>query len=161
MTTSQKFPSLIVEPVIVGVGHDNVVLSVDSHPAGLGELALQDPELAKLAVVDHLLPFDLALGRVEGRGGAGERRGGQIGAGHKLGGQVDHITGRLGHRQPVLIEKKMSVNYKMNTSSIALGKTVCKQFITFKWGENNLLKGIKCFSVYTHNIPRNRCAIPY
>ena len=49
----------------------------------------------------------------------------------------------------------------MNTSSIALGKTVCKQFITFKWGENNLLKGIKCFSVYTHNIPRNRCAIPY
>ena len=61
-------PSLLVEylyAVVVGVGHDDVVLSVDCHSAGLCELALQDPELSKLAVIDHLLSFDLRLERIE------------------------------------------------------------------------------------------------
>ena len=61
-------PSLLVEylyAVVVGVGHYDVVLSVDCHSAGLCELALQDPELSKLAVIDHLLSFDLRLERIE------------------------------------------------------------------------------------------------
>ena len=54
-----------LDPVVVCVGHDDVVLGVDSHTAGLRELTLQDPKLAKLAVVDHLLPLDLAFWWVE------------------------------------------------------------------------------------------------
>lgn len=61
-------PPLLVkdlDPVVVGVGHDDVVLGVHGHPAGLRELTLQDPKLAKLAMVDHLLPLDLAFWWIE------------------------------------------------------------------------------------------------
>ena len=68
-------PPLAVEDldaVVVGVGHDDVVLRVDRHARGLRELALEDAELAELAVVDHLLALDLGLWRVHhGRGGGG------------------------------------------------------------------------------------------
>lgn len=63
-------PSLLVkylDSVVVGVRHNDVVLSIDRHSTGLSELALKDPEFSKLAVVDHLLPFDLRLERVEAR----------------------------------------------------------------------------------------------
>ena len=63
-------PSLLVkylDPVVVGVRHNDVVLSIDRHSTGLSELTLKDPEFSKLAVVDHLLPFDLRLERVEAR----------------------------------------------------------------------------------------------
>lgn len=63
-------PSLLVkylDPVVVGVRHNDVVLGIDRHSTGLSELALKDPEFSKLAVVDHLLPFDLRLERVEAR----------------------------------------------------------------------------------------------
>jgi hypothetical protein len=45
--------------VTVGVGDDDVVLSIDSHSRWLSELALHDAELAELAVVDHLLSLNL------------------------------------------------------------------------------------------------------
>ncbi|KAH9401206.1 hypothetical protein TYRP_002799 [Tyrophagus putrescentiae] len=47
--------------VVVRVGDDDVVLGVDGHAGGLGELALHDAELAELAVVDHLLALHLRL----------------------------------------------------------------------------------------------------
>ena len=61
-------PSLFVkdlDPVVVRIRHNYVVLRVDGDPAGLGELPLEDAEFSELAVVDHLLPLDLAFGRVE------------------------------------------------------------------------------------------------
>jgi len=61
-------PSLFVkdlDPVVVRIRHNYVVLRVDGDPAGLGELPLEDAELSELAVIDHLLPLDLAFGRVE------------------------------------------------------------------------------------------------
>ena len=51
--------------MVISIRHDNIILSIDRNAAGLSELTLQDAELAKLAVVDHLLPFDLRLGRVQ------------------------------------------------------------------------------------------------
>jgi len=101
LTELELEPSLLVEyldPMIVGIRHNNIVLSIDGDPAWLGELSLEDAELPELAVVDHLLPLDLALGRVERghAGGVGQRERGQAGVGHRLGGQVDHITRRLG-----------------------------------------------------------------
>lgn len=71
-------PAFLVEyldPVVVGVRHDDVVLRVDGHAAGLGELTLHGAEFAELAVVDHLVPFDLRLGWENGRG---EQLAGQI-----------------------------------------------------------------------------------
>ena len=55
-----------LDPVVVCVGHNDVVLRVHGHTAGLRELTLQDAKLAKLAMVDHLLPLDLAFWWVEG-----------------------------------------------------------------------------------------------
>lgn len=66
--------------VIVGVGHDDVVLSVDSDTAGLCKLPLHDTELAELAVIYHLLTLDLRFGW-ENR-----RR-------HQLGRDVEHRVG--------------------------------------------------------------------
>ena len=57
-------PSLFVkdlDPVVVRIRHNYVVLRVDGDPAGLGELPLEDAELSELAVVDHLLTSDLSL----------------------------------------------------------------------------------------------------
>ncbi len=54
-------------PVVVGVGNNDVVLRVDGDAARLGELPLHDAKLAKLAVVNHLLALDVALGREDGR----------------------------------------------------------------------------------------------
>merc|ERR1719278_591780 len=61
-------PSLFVkdlDPVVVRIRHNYVVLRIDGDPAGLGELPLEDAELSELAVVNHFLPLDLAFGRVE------------------------------------------------------------------------------------------------
>ena len=78
-----EIPALVehLYSVVVGVRHDNLVILSDRHTAGLRELSLQDPKLSKLAVIDHLLPPDLSLGRVgdwcrgdrsgEGDGGEG------------------------------------------------------------------------------------------
>lgn len=63
--------SLLVEDldaVVVRVRHNDVVLGIHRHAAGLRELSLHHAELAKLAVVDHLLALDLRLWRVNGRG---------------------------------------------------------------------------------------------
>lgn len=71
-------PALLVEyldSVVVGVRHDDVVLRVHRHAAGLGELALHGTELAELAVVDHLVPLDLRFRREYGRG---EQLAGQV-----------------------------------------------------------------------------------
>ena len=56
-----------LNPVIVRVRDDYVVLRVHSDAARLRELSLHDAELAELAVVDHLLSFDLRLWRVDVR----------------------------------------------------------------------------------------------
>lgn len=66
--------------VVVGVGHDDIVLSVDGDTAGLRELSLHDTEFAELAVINHLLALDLRLGW-ENR-----RR-------HQLGRDVEHRVG--------------------------------------------------------------------
>ena len=112
-------PSLLVkdlDPVVVCVGHYDVVLRVHRHPAGLRELTLQDPKLAKLAMVDHLLPLDLAFWWVEGTAvadgivlqlwGARRHRGGVDGRlREKLRGQLHHpVVGRGGmsHPHPLL-----------------------------------------------------------
>lgn len=57
-----------LDPVVVGVGDDDVILGVDGHPGRLRELSLEDAEFSKLAMVDHLLPLDLRLGREDGLG---------------------------------------------------------------------------------------------
>ena len=66
-----NLPELKLEPaffvenldlVIVRIGHDDVVLSVDGHATRLSELILQDSKLTKFTVVDHLLPLDVGLG---------------------------------------------------------------------------------------------------
>ena len=78
-------PSLFVkdlDPVVVRIRHNYVVLRVDGDPAGLGELPLEDAELSELAVVDHLLTSDLSLRRVGDRSGGhrgGERHRGEGG----------------------------------------------------------------------------------
>ena len=51
-----------LDPVVVGVSHDDLVLLGDCDPTWLRELALQDSKLSELAVVDHLLTSDLGLG---------------------------------------------------------------------------------------------------
>jgi len=64
-------PALLIEyldPVVVGVRHDDVVLRVHRHAAGLSELAFHGAELTELAVVDHFVPLDLRLGGEYGRG---------------------------------------------------------------------------------------------
>ena len=53
--------------MVVGVRHNDVILSIDRHPTGLCELTLKDPEFAKFAMVDHLLAFDLRLEWVQAR----------------------------------------------------------------------------------------------
>ena len=66
-------PALLVEDldsVVVGVGHNDVVLSIDRHSTRLCELSLKNSELSKLAVIDHLLSFDLGLERIESRAAA-------------------------------------------------------------------------------------------
>ena len=94
--------------MIVCIRDNNIILSINSHSAGLGELTLEDPELPELAVVDHLLPLDLGLGRVEG--GHGRHRGGrQVGAGHELGRQVNHITWGLRQAHPVLNIRRLKL----------------------------------------------------
>lgn len=55
-----------LDAVVVGIGDDNVVLGVHGHATRLGELALHHAKLSKLAMVDHLLALDLALGRENG-----------------------------------------------------------------------------------------------
>ena len=52
-----------LDAVVVGVCHDYVVLSVDSHTRRFRELTFENSKFAKLAVVDHFLTFDLRFGR--------------------------------------------------------------------------------------------------
>ena len=56
-----EVPILIkdLDPVVVGVGHNDLVVFGDGDTTGLRELTLQDAELSELAVVDHLLALDL------------------------------------------------------------------------------------------------------
>ncbi len=49
--------------MVVGVCNNDVILGIDSHTRRFGELALQDSEFSKLAMVDHLLAFDLRFWR--------------------------------------------------------------------------------------------------
>jgi hypothetical protein len=56
-----------LDAVVVGISHYDVVLRVHCDAAWLGELTLHDTEFAKLAVVDHLLTFDLRLWREDRR----------------------------------------------------------------------------------------------
>lgn len=59
-------PALLVkdlDAVVVGVRHHDVVLGIDSHATGLGELAFKDTEFAEFAMIHHFLPLDLGLGR--------------------------------------------------------------------------------------------------
>merc|ERR1719431_1470036 len=111
-------PALFVEnlyTVIVGVRHDNVILSIYCDSTWLCELALQDTKLAELAVVDHLLPLDLTFGWVEGAVGCGNRGGelwragghrGRVqgGLGQQLGGQFHHAVGGGGMPTQTLLE---------------------------------------------------------
>ena len=59
-----------LDTMVIGVSHHNVILGIDGHARGLSELAFQHPKFTEFAVVHHLLPLDLGLGRkasVEGR----------------------------------------------------------------------------------------------
>ena len=51
--------------VVVRVGDNDVVLSVDGDSRGLGELTLHHSEFTKLTMVNHLLPFNLNKGEKE------------------------------------------------------------------------------------------------
>jgi len=53
--------------VIVGVSHDDIIMSIDSHTRWLSKLALQHTKLAELTMVDHLLALNLRFGRKQGR----------------------------------------------------------------------------------------------
>lgn len=100
-------PPLLVkylDPVVVGVRHNDVILSIDGHSTGLRELALKNSKFTKLAVVDHLLAFDLRLERVETRvdravGNGRPRRHGrrlETGLGHELTGELQQrVSGVL------------------------------------------------------------------
>ena len=48
--------------MVVGVRHDDVVLSVDRDSRWFGELTLHHAKLAELAVVNHLLALYLNNG---------------------------------------------------------------------------------------------------
>ena len=48
-----------LDAVVVGVGDDDVSLSVHSDARWLGELPLHDAKLTKFAVIDHLGTLDL------------------------------------------------------------------------------------------------------
>merc|ERR1712126_137925 len=50
-----------LDPVVVGVRHDDLVVLGDCDSTWLRELTLQDAKLSELAVVDHLLTSDLGL----------------------------------------------------------------------------------------------------
>ena len=50
-----------LDPVIVCVGHDDVVLGVNSDAGWFCELTLQNSEFSKLAMIDHLLTLDLKI----------------------------------------------------------------------------------------------------
>ena len=56
-----------LDAVVVGVGHDDVVLSVDGHARWLCELTFHDAKLAKLAMINHLLALDLRARRIQRR----------------------------------------------------------------------------------------------
>lgn len=59
--------ALLVEhlnAVVVRVGDDDVVLGVDGDTRRLRKLTFHNAELAELAVIDHLLTFDLRTRRV-------------------------------------------------------------------------------------------------
>ena len=48
-----------LDPVVIGVGHNYVILSIDCHPTWFSELSLKYSKLTKFTVIDHLLTFDL------------------------------------------------------------------------------------------------------
>ena len=68
LTELELEPALLVEDldaVVVGVSDNYIILSIDRHSTWLRELTLEDTKFTKLAVVDHLLSFDLRLERIE------------------------------------------------------------------------------------------------
>ena len=59
LTELELEPALLVKylyAMVVGVGHDDVVLGIDGDPAGLRELALQDAKLPELAELEAYAP---------------------------------------------------------------------------------------------------------
>ena len=54
-----------LDAVVVGVRHHDLIVGGDRHTTWLRELPSQDAKLAKLAVVDHLLPLDVSLGGID------------------------------------------------------------------------------------------------
>ena len=91
-----KVPLLVedLDPVVVGVSHDDLVILGDSYTAWLSELSLQDAELPELAMVDHLLTPDLRLRWVDDGGGrhwGGKGGGGAHGEGHRVGDGGQHV----------------------------------------------------------------------
>ena len=57
-----------LDPVIVGVSHNDLVILGDGNTTRLSELTFQDTKLTELAVVDHFLASDLRLWRIDDRG---------------------------------------------------------------------------------------------
>ena len=64
-----------LDPVIVGVSHNNLVILGNGHTARLSKLTLENAKLSKLAVVDHLLAPNLSV-HDRGRGHRSGQRGG-------------------------------------------------------------------------------------
>ena len=53
-----------LDPVVVGVSHNDLIVFSDSYSAWFSELTLQDTKLTKLAMVDHFLTSYLSFGWV-------------------------------------------------------------------------------------------------
>ena len=54
-----------LDAMVVGIGNDDVVLSINSHTRRLSKLAFHHTEFSKLAVINHLLALDLRAWRIE------------------------------------------------------------------------------------------------
>merc|ERR1719153_1103433 len=53
--------------MIICIGHKDFVSLSNSHTTSFSKLTFHNTELSKLAVVNHLLPLDLSLGRKDDR----------------------------------------------------------------------------------------------
>ena len=56
-----------LDTVVVGVGHNDLVVLGDCHSTWLSELTLENTKLSKLAMIDHLLATNLSFRRVDNR----------------------------------------------------------------------------------------------
>lgn len=53
--------------VVVRIGHHDIILRINGNSTRFGKLSLHNSEFAKLAVVYHLVAFNLRLGRKQSR----------------------------------------------------------------------------------------------